>query len=324
MEGLIQIVRESFRYAVHSTAEYAIEMDPAEAKLFREHLRALGETVAAAHSDDAWKALQASFRGELRDYHDQSTRWVTSLRQQIQVASEAVQLFAENVTAIDSDHEAQLKGALRDLNTLANAADSPALEACIRVAVGTISDSIELMRRRHQTAVAELRQEIRVLHKHIESGRKTQALDSTTGAWNRSGLQGKIDEMFETRQPFCVLVVGIRNLPRLDVRYSRAVVDGALRSLLQRFTKLLTEGAAVGRWDDQNFAAILHLEPTAASALSRLVTKNLTADYSVNENGAAQSIWLQASAGVVDRSHAPDAAALGQKVCEMTDAIRAG
>ena len=67
MEGLIQIVRESFRYAVHSTAEYAIEMDPAEAKLFREHLRALGETVAAgsisiAYSAVEWTAYQKESR----------------------------------------------------------------------------------------------------------------------------------------------------------------------------------------------------------------------------------------------------------------------
>ena len=324
LEEIIHGARDSYRDAILSTAHYATEVDTAEVDEFRQHLRALEAAVASAQAPENWKALQSSFRGELRSYRDRTASQVANLRQQVRVASEAVQLFAENVAVIDSDHETQLKTSLQTLTKVAGAVNPETAGAAIRSTVNAISESLQVMRRRHHMAITELRQEIRVLHNHIEVERRAHLLDSATGVWNRQMLDTHIEGLLEKDKPFCLLLVCVRNLPRLDVRYSRSVVDGALKSLLHRFAEMLTEGATIGRWDERHFAAVLEIEPTAAMAVSRLVTKKLAGDYSVQENGISQTITLHAAAGVVDRPGGCEDAIFRTKLAQMIQVLTEG
>jgi GGDEF domain-containing protein len=320
-EGLIHSAKDSFRHAILSTARYAVELDPGEANDFREHLRLLHEQVESAEAPENWLSLQSSFRGELRDYRDRAANQLAELRQQIKVAGEAVQLFAENAAAIDSDHEAEIKGALKQLNVIADSVNPELVGSAIRSAANTISESIQLMRRRHQMALAELRQEIRVLHKQIDGERKAQLLDAATGVWNRQKLDLQVVDLLDKDQPFCILLVYIRNIERLNARYPRTLVDAALKSLLERFAGMLSDGATIGRWDGQHFAAILEIEPAAAIAVSRLATKKLAGDYSVQDNGVSHTLSLQATAGVIDRAAGSDESAFRKKLSQMLQVL---
>jgi GGDEF domain-containing protein len=321
MEDLLHIAMESYGQAMRSTAQYAIEMDPVETSEFREHLRSLQKQIASAVAAEDWKAVETSFDGELRDYRDKAVGQLERLHQEIKATSEAVRLFAESVAAIDLDHEAQIKDAMGQLEALAGSADVEVLQTGIRSAAQAITGSIDVMRRRHQASIAELRDEIRVLHKQIDGERKAQFLDPATGVWNRRKLDSDIANLLERDQPFCILLVCVRNLPRLDQRYSRSVIEGALKALLQRFASMLEEGATIGRWDEQNFAALLAMEPAAAFGVSRLATKKLAGDYSVQENGHSQTVLLQAMAGVIDRSAGSDEASFQQKLLQMSQTL---
>ena len=108
MEELLAVVTRVYSHASHSSAQYAIEIDPTEAAELRSHLRALEEQVKAAALAEEWPGIQASFRGELRDYHDKAVGRLQRLREEIKSASEAVQLFSESVASSDADHEVQI------------------------------------------------------------------------------------------------------------------------------------------------------------------------------------------------------------------------
>ena len=72
-----------------------------------------------------------------------------------------------------------------------------------------------------------------------------------------------MEEMLKGDETFCLLVVCIRNLKRLDQRYSPAVIENGVKALLQRFEAIVGGAAIVGRWDDETFAAILQIDPAA-------------------------------------------------------------
>lgn len=321
MEELLGSVRESYGQAIHCTAKYAIEMDPVEASEFREHLRSLQKQMENAMLAEHWKAVEASFDGELRDYRDKALGQLERLHQEIKATSEAVQLFAESVAAIDLDHQGQIKDAIGQLEALAGSTDVEVLQAGIHSAAQAITGSIDVMQRRHQASIAELRDEIRVLHKQIDGERKAHLLDSATGVWNRQKLDSQIFNLLEQDQPFCILLVCVRNLPRLDKRYSRSVIASALKALLQRFAAMLEEGALIGRWDEQNFAALLEMEPAAALHVARLATRQLAGEYAVQEDGQAQTVFLEAVAGVIDRSTGSDETSFQQKLLQMSKAL---
>ena len=321
MEDLLHSVKDSYGQAIRCTAKYAIEMDPMDTSAFREHLRSLQKRVEDAMFAEDWKAVEASFDGELRDYRDKAVGQLERLHQQIKATSEAVQLFTESVAAIDLDHEAQITGTIDQLEALARSEDVEVLQTGIRSAAQAIAGSIDIMQRRHQASIAELRDEIRVLHKQIDGERKAHLLDSATGVWNRQKLDTQIFDLLEQDQPFCILLVCVRNLPRLDKRYSRTVIASALKALLQRFAGMLEEGALIGRWDEQNFAALLEMEPAATFRVARLATRQLSGEYAVQDHGQSQSVYLEAVAGVIDRSTGSDEASFQQKLLQMSKAL---
>jgi GGDEF domain-containing protein len=321
MEELLQSAQQCYSQAIRSTAQYAIELDAADASEFRVHLGSVEKQMENAQGADDWSAVQASFRGELRVYRDKAAGQLERLYQQIKASTETVQLFTESVAAIDVDHEARIQGVLGELGALEQSADVGALHAGIRAATQTIGDSMIVMRRRHQAGIAELRDEIRALHKQIESEHKAKFLDPATGVWNRRKLDMRIADLVEHNQPFCILLICVRNLPRLDRRDPQIVIEGAMKALIERLTKMLEEGAVIGRWDEQNFAAILEMEAAAAIRVSQVATQKLAGEYPVQENGLSRNILLEATAGVIDRFAGSDEISFQQKLLQMSQAL---
>jgi GGDEF domain-containing protein len=191
-------------------------------------------------------------------------------------------------------------------------------------AAKAISESVQVMERSHKVAIAELRDEIRLLHKQIERERNTPFIDPATDVWNRSKLDTNIEDLLRQQRPFCVLLVCVRNLKLLELRHSRTVLAGALKALLQRLAAMLDERAGIGRWDEQNFAAILEMDSKQAIAVSRTAAARLSGTYSVQENGLSHTVVVQAVTGVIERDSGTDSQSIRQKLAQMSEALAGG
>ncbi|MSV35125.1 MAG: GGDEF domain-containing protein [Bryobacterales bacterium] len=321
MEGLLHAVSDAYGQGVRSTADYVVEINPANADEFRAHLQALQRQVVSADSPEAWRAIQASFRGELRDYRAKAAGELECLRAEIRTASEAVQQFAESVTASDSDHEAQIKETLVRLDVVSQFTDLNGVRAGIRNVADSISDSIAVMQRSHKAAVAQMRDEIRVLHKQVDMERRAHLVDHATGVWIREKLDSRIAELAAAERGFCLLLVYVRNLKQLHARYSGAIVKACLGLLVKRLSEMLGEKAMIGRWEENSFAAILEVPASAAMGLSRAATQSLSGIYAVQESGESRNVSLVAVAGVIDWAVGVDDDAYQKKLRQMSEAL---
>ena len=324
LENQLRIVAEVNAQGIRSVAEYAVEIEPVSAREFRDHLRALQRRVVAARSTDEWRAVQASFRGELRAYKYQAASELERLRGEIQAAGEAVHQFAETVTVSGADHEAQLKENLDRLDVISRSGDLDGIRGGIRGITDSIFESIHVMQRNHQAAVAQLKDEIRVLHEQMDKARNAEWIDAATGFWNRKKLDARIAEFIAMDRLFCLLLARVRSLPQVMARYSEAAVRVCTKSLLQRFHGIAGREAVIGHWDESSFAAILEIPAPVARDLSRIVAQRLSGAYSVQQNGASQSISLVAVAGVVERLTGVDEATYQRRLRKMAEALASG
>ena len=71
----------------------------------------------------------------------------------------------------------------------------------------------------HQAAVAQVRDEIRVLHEEVDRARNAEWTNATTGFWNRRKLDTRIAELIATDRPFCLMLVRVRNLPQIAAQH---------------------------------------------------------------------------------------------------------
>lgn len=324
LSDLQEATAECYALALRSAAQYAVEADPAELAEFRAHVKTIGEMWREAEEPEGLRAAQASFRGELREYRDQVQERIARLRSEVETGAKAMAAFAAGIANTGADHEGQMKRELSRLETAARSNNLEEMRSSILVAIAGIAASVEQSRRENQMMVAQWQDEIRMLHQEFQAERRTLFMDKASGAWNRLKLDARIEELLRQDQPFCALLVVVRNLNRLERRHSHTVAEGALNALVRRFRGAVSADAFIGRWSREEFVAILDVQTAGAMALSRDVTRKLSGNYSVQEHGTAHDVAVEVIAGVVDRSQSADASAFLKKLEQMSNALTKG
>ena len=321
LEELQQTLAKCYGLAIKSSAEYAVELDPNSTEYFRQRLQLLDTQCAQASAPEHYNAVQASLRGELRNYRDQAREQVSRMRKDLQNAAAAMKVFAETVTGSGADCELQLRQEVERLEALAGSDDIEQIRCGIESATGAIVRSYSQLRRSHQLVVTQLQDEIRTLHQAMDNERSRMDRDHVSGAWNRQKLNERIEQLLQRNDPFCVLLVSARNLRRLERQYSSAVITDALRTLVQQFDNILGGEAMIGRWSEDVFSAILDMDPSSAMALSAEINRKLSMSFPVWTSGVAQMLTLETSSGIVDRRRDSDPSKFYRKLEQMAAAM---
>ena len=321
LQELQQTLAKCYALAIKSSSEYAVELDPQSTEYFRQRLQLLDTQCGQASAPEHYSAVQASLRGELRNYRDQAREQMGRMRKDLQNAAVAMKVFAETVSSTGDDCEGQLRMEVGRLEALASSDDIERIRCGIESATGAIIRSYGQLRRSHQLVVTQLQDEIRTLHQAMDNERSRMDRDHVSGAWNRQKLNERIEHLLQRNDPFCVLLVSARNLRRLERQYSSAVITDALRTLVQQFDNILGGEAMIGRWSEDVFSAILDMDPSSAMALSTEINRKLSMSFPVWTSGVAQMLTIETSTGIVDRRRDSDSSKFYRKLEQMAAAM---
>lgn len=320
-EKLSGALLECYSLAINSSANYAVEVDPGIAVDFRNHLKTIEEQSRIASSGEQLRALQSSFRGELREYRDKSAEHLKGLRKELEDATVAMQIFADTVASAGENHEQEVTNQLRTLEFAAKGDNIEQIRGGIGTAVAGIESSVVEMQRTNQMVIAQLQDEIRVLHQQIELERKAIYTDRASGAWNRQKVDTHLENLLRQNRPFCLLMVWIRNYKRLETQHSSTMVEGTLKAIISRFAALTGDEGVIGRWSKEQFVAILDMPTSRAMALVSEATTKLSGSYAVQENGMSHTVSVNATAGIIERPTGADASTFHDKLEQLSGAI---
>lgn len=301
VERLRQLASEGYANAIISAGEYAIELDPLQAAELRRNLRLIREQLGRAKEAEDFQAVQASFRGELRQYRDQSAEWLERLQRDLQSATLVMESLTHSVSANGVDHEKKLEADLAVLASIERSSDLAHVKKVVRQAASSIGESWEQLRRANQLALAQLHDEIRSLHREIETERRAQFIDTASGAWNRKKVMLRIEEDLNRDESFCVVLASIRDLKRLSAGYSGPVIEGALKALVKRIQGVAGKETMVGRWSEDQFAILLEIDPAQAVPIAKTISEELSGRYSIQERGVSRSLTLRIDTAIIDR-----------------------
>jgi GGDEF domain-containing protein len=321
LEELHKTGADCYRLALRCVAEYAVEVDANETSEFRRHLSNIEAQWQTAQSGDAMRSLQSSFRGELREHKDLAMSHLAKLRKELEARAKAMETFAASVTTNGEDHATQILRETSELQRLAETATLDQVRRGIRHLAAQLAASLEQMQRSNQMVIAQLADEIRLLHEQAATQQRGRFTDAESGARNREKIDEKIGDLLRARQPFCLLFLNIHNLQRLQARHSGAVVEGSLKALVKRLHSA-AQDAFVGRWSEQAFVAILDLPSGGSIALARNVSNKLSGSYSVQENGLSHQILLEVTAGTIEHAAEEKAEAFSRKLGQLSSAVQ--
>jgi GGDEF domain-containing protein len=319
LEELRRTAVQCYAQALRSTEENAIEVDTAQAAHFRTQLQALRDQLRADAGARVLESVQTSFDAELKNYRDKAAGLVQKLRREVQAAAAAVETFAGSINESEVNLESGLKRELNILTESAASDDIQVIRGAIRASTAKIAASLQQMRSSNQLAIAQLKDEIRLLHQEVQAARRAQAPDPSSES--RERMTGRMDELIKKNKPFSVLLVVLRNLDGLQNCYSPGVIDDALRGFQARFENILPTTAVLGRWAKDQFAAILSTAPGNAIEMSSEVVRKLSEPFLEQDKSGTQSIAFNPRAGVVEFSAGSDLAKFQARLKQLADAL---
>lgn len=322
LHDLQQVTADCYALAIRTAAQYAVEVDANSAADFRANLEALAEQLCRADAPEPIRAVQASLRGEMREYREHARAKLELLRAEVANAAGVMESLADKVTANGEDHAARVQEDLNLLQEAARGQDLMGLRGTVDKAVAGIAQSVEEIKHANQLMVVQLHDEIRMLHRELDERERALHTDPATGAWNRAKAEGSIEDLLERNEAFCLVLVRVRNLRRAEQQHSCAVIAKTLRALVDRFRDAAGAMPFIGRWSDDQFIAILQdVESAEMIALSSAISRKLDGVYTVQENGQVQNVRIQVTGGVIDQPLGAGAETFRKKLEQLSGVL---
>ena len=175
------------------------------------------------------------------------------------------------------------------------------------------------MKSSNHLAIAQLKDEIRLLHQEVEATRRS--LNADPSAESHQRMSGRMQEFINKKTSFSVLLLVVRNLEGLQNCYSASVIDSALRAFQLRFENILPSSAIIGRWGRDQFAAILSAAPGNAIEMSSEAVRKLSQPFQEQEKGVTHSISFNPRAGVVEFSPGSDLIKFQARLKQLADTL---
>jgi len=311
---------DCYGLAIAAVAEHAVEVDGALVARFRSTMQSLREQMKPDITAEQLRNVHASLNAELEAYSAKVHQRLQRLRDDVRAASQAVEVFAGNFGASGTDLDVEVKRDLQRLDKAARTVDIDELRGVIGGVSASIASSFERVKSSNQLAIAQLKDEIRVLHKEIEIARKSRSAGRLSATIVQKEIFQQIDAIRLRNTSVSVILVAVKNLRGLQSCYSKGAIESTLASFHARLKNALPGGSASSRWTDSQFAAVVTVEPAAAMAMSRVLAKELSGSYVV-QDGAFQTVALEANAGVVDCKAPADPSSLQRRLEQLSEAL---
>jgi GGDEF domain-containing protein len=317
-------LQECYTLSLRSSADYAVELDPPVMQEFQRHVRAMATRASTGINAEDLRCLQASFRGELREYRDKGRAYVQRLRDDLEGAAEAMKHFANSFVANGEDGQKRVRAKVAELQIAAEGDDLEKIRESVRATAAEIERTYDELNKANTLTVAELQHEIRLLHREMEAERRAIWTDAASGAWVKKKLDDKVHELIKHSESFCVIVAMVTNLKRLETGCGKNLTDGALQAMVKRFYGIVGEESLVARLSEDQFAALIEVDLSAAQTLAKNANERLSTRYSVQQGGIAQSLELRVACGLVGHARGADPAEFRLKIQQMTGFVEAG
>ncbi|MEO8026650.1 MAG: GGDEF domain-containing protein [Bryobacteraceae bacterium] len=303
IRNLERIAIDCYCSALQSAEHYLVVVDSTDAESTRDRLREIQGTAERSTDPVSLNESRGQFRGVLRDYQQRAHGQIGRLRSDLESALVAMQSVADSMAARDDDHQGQISRELIRLRAVTAFQDLPKMRDGVAAAVQGIESCVERMQRENQLIVAQLCDEIRVLHARVDAVSKIATLDPATGLLNRQQMELCIESAAspDSTKPVCLVYTAVRNFKLLCHQSGRQTVDVAMAALGARLRNIFGSEFQISRWSDDEVLALVPGDPARAMSLSKQAALQTPGTYPIQVLGQLRTVTLKTQVTFLER-----------------------
>ncbi len=267
-------------------AEEAISVDETDANEHKARLRQMGTKP----SPDLETRLQL----ELRTYRESAEKKVITLRRDLANTADAMQEYVTRFASHDENQEKLLNSDLERLALLRRMTNLSQVQAGLDVVRQSIASTVQQIKAHNQAIVAQLRDEIRTLHKRLESSAPREIQTGTLV--NRAPFERRIRAKVNGQEVFSLYLVRITNWKEIFTSLDQEDVQTLVTNVANKLASVLGPDTFSGRWYDGYFAAIVGVDKRKAMEGASDLAQQIAGVYA----GGRVAVAIRIRVAVVD------------------------
>jgi GGDEF domain-containing protein len=291
------ITVECYRAAIADSAQYAVAIHDSITVPYRKQLAALAEEVRTAQAEEL-PEKSVALRGVLKEYSEQAARYLDEKQCEMASRERALQEILASLQQPDEDHDGRIRMTLTRLRALAVPPLGMSLRETLRAAADAIETSLEKIRKEHQRTITQLQSEIRRLQNRINPAQAIAGSDRLTKVFNRSEIQTSIRS--STAGEFSLVLLRARGLRLAEVQFGDEVATQLTGAFVTRLRNTLPATAAIGRWNAEEYIALVSSPIPAPASLGKAIMESLPGAYACLQQEETVRPSLQVTVGVVE------------------------
>jgi hypothetical protein len=180
-------VLECYLGSLRGAARYAINLDSGISRAYQTDLESLAHELERAQ-DHVLAASTPRLLEIFKRFRDQSTDYVSNLRADMVKSAEALETIVRGLAENDGEQDARVRASLASVRDISELPECASIKAALLSAAQAIESSVDQIRNQHQLTVAQLKSEIRVLHKRVDRAENVVAAEDVKQLTTADGI----------------------------------------------------------------------------------------------------------------------------------------
>jgi hypothetical protein len=289
-------VLECYLGSLRGAARYAINLDPGISRPYKTDLESLAQELERA-PDQILSASTPRLLEIFKRFRDQSTDYVSNLRADMVKSAEALETIVRGLAENDGEQDSRVRESLASVRDISELPECAAIKAALLSAAQAIESGVDQIRQQHQLTVAQLKAEIRVLHKRVDRADSVLAAEDLKQLMTQGELERQILE--GGGGSGSLILMKVSGLRAAEHHFGPQVAAELAGAFKKRLTSCLPESAALARWAPEAFVATSELPGSAVMNAVKRLSETLSGMYPGEHEGKNIRLTLHVSVAVV-------------------------
>lgn len=296
--ALLTALVESYRSALLAMGKSGAQACPAVSHDLQQNLTELENRLAGDITPPLVKETDKQLTDQLQQWGEQAAAHSTAEAAEVKELLIVLAQTAASVGKRDQSYANNLNQFTARLRDISNVDDLTHIRTLLVQQATALKTYVDKMEQESKKLVTQLKTEISSYETKLKDAEDLASRDSLTGLPNRRNIEERIESRIMAGQEFCVVVVDVNELKKVNDIHGHLAGDNLLQQFAQELRSSFRSSDMVGRWGGDEFIVVAHGDAAAAQAQIERMRKWVFGDYTLRPGKGTGEVKTSVDAAV--------------------------
>ncbi len=295
---LLPALPRLYRSALVAMGQSGAQACPAVGQDLQENLKTLEKRIAGDVTTPLVQELDGHVTEQLRQWGEQAA---AHYKAQAAEVKELLIVLANTAAAVgerDQSYTKNLNQFTSRLKTISNLDDLTQVRASLLQQATELRTYVDKMEQESHKLVTQLKTEVSTYETKLREAEELALRDPLTGLANRRNVEERIESRVAGGLGFCVLVIDLNRLKKVNDTYGHLAGDNLLQQFAQELRSNFRGTDLVGRWGGDEFIVVMDGDTKGAAAQIERMQKWVFGDYTIRPGKGAGEVKVHVDGAV--------------------------